>query len=128
VRRLLALVGTVEAIAWYHRIECREATTGEIMKFFTGRASHGGRATKKLRTIEMCRCYGWDVGADDDAADALALWAMAEAIVNPTAASRRGDGVLFLPRNERAPEVATPGAQRNHKRRGPSSYGQPVFI
>lgn len=98
LRRLLGLTGIVEATAYELGIECREATAGEITKFFTGRMRHGGRDAKKAATITMCRAYGWDVADNDDAADALALWCMAEAQLDPRAAMRRGDGPLFLKR------------------------------
>ncbi len=97
IRRLVGLVALVECCASELRIECLEATTGEISKFFTGRFRHGGREAKKAATVEMCRLYGWNVGNDDNAADALALWAMAEAKIDPVAGMRRGGGKLFLP-------------------------------
>jgi hypothetical protein len=97
LRRLLWFTGEIEEVAAELSIECREATTSEIAKFFTGKARWpGGRDEKKERTKEMCRAYGWDV-TNDNEADALALWAMAEAIVSPRASSARGDGMLFLP-------------------------------
>lgn len=114
LRRLLWFTGEIEEVAAELSIECREATTSEIAKFFTGKARWpGGRDEKKERTKEMCRAYGWDV-ENDNQADALALWAMAEAVVSPRAASARGDGVLFLgaavdnqvkkrPRNSKTP-------------------------
>ena len=83
LRRLLAMVGTVEAVAWELRIECREATPAEITKFFTGRARWGGREQKKAAVIAACERLGWMVGDNDNAADALALWAMAEDILCP---------------------------------------------
>jgi hypothetical protein len=127
LRRLLAMVGIVEAIAFELRIECCESRPSEITKFFTGSARHGGRDAKKAATVEMCRAYGWDVGGDDNAADALALWAMAEAKLNPRASSLRGDGRLFLPQKKEAP-AATP-APLNHNDEGSSNHGrQPSLI
>lgn len=82
LRRLLAMVGTVEAVAWELRIACREATPAEIAKFFTGRARWGGREQKKAAVIAACHRLGWMV-EDDNSADALALWAMAEDIMCP---------------------------------------------
>lgn len=96
LRRLLGLVFMVEAAAAEHRIECREATALEISQFFLG---GGGRILpreeKKAATIEMCARYGWH-GLDDNAADALSLWAMAEAQVAPALAAARGVGPLFI--------------------------------
>jgi hypothetical protein len=117
LRRLIGLTETVCAVCWELRIECREATTGEISKFFTGVFRHaGGRDAKKAATIAMCTAWGWDVEGSDDAADALALWAMAEAIVDPRAHQQRGgEGALFL-------RAATQrAAKENAPRRQPRS-------
>lgn len=130
LRRLLGLVAVLESTAWELRIECCEATTGEISKFFTGKWRHGGRDAKKAATIEMCTAYGWDVAGDDNAADALALWAMAEGNVNPQASSARGDGLLFLKssrKTERGAGTATP-APPNRNDEGSSDGRQPQFI
>lgn len=89
LRRLLGMVSAVEAACWELQIEYYEATPAEITKFFTGRARHGGRDAKKAAVIAMCRAYGWEVEDDDDAADALSLWAMCEAQINPRAAEAR---------------------------------------
>lgn len=107
LRRLMALAVTVEAVAWERRIKCREATPIEIAKFFIGT---GGlkREAKKAATIEMCRRYGFDV-SDDNSADALALWCMAEARLSPAAARDRGVGPLFL-KND-APRKRTPAGR-----------------
>ena len=88
LRRLLALAGEVEAVAWELRIRCLEATVGEISKFFLGNARQGGREAKKAATIKMCGLYGWET-VSDNAADGLALWAYAEFVVSPEIASRR---------------------------------------
>lgn len=96
VELLYSLTGEVQSVAWQLRIKCFQATTLEICKFFTGRGSHGGRDQKKAAIIARANQYGWAC-TDSDAADALALWAMAENIINPGASSRRGDGELFLP-------------------------------
>ena len=110
LRRLLALAAQVEAVAWELRIECRESTVAEITKFFTGRVNHGGRDNKKAATIAMCARYGWDT-VSDDAADALALWAMAEAKISPAHGRLRGVGPLFLPKplTKRKPGVVRAG-------------------
>jgi hypothetical protein len=96
LRRLLAIAGTIEAVAWDQRIRCLEARAPEIEKFFVGRATRGDRAAKKKNTVSMCATYGWNT-VSDDAADALALWAMAEATIAPALAQKRGAGPLFVP-------------------------------
>lgn len=101
LRRLLALAATVEAAAWEHRIPCREKTPLEISKFFIGTARLK-RVEKKLATVDMCRRYGWET-VSEDAADALALWAMAEAALDPAAARARGIGPLFVTTAKRKP-------------------------
>lgn len=110
LRRLMGLALIVETTAWELRIKSFEATTGEISKFFTGTSRHGGRDQKKAATIAMCRRYGWDVAENDDAADALALWCMAEAKEDPDAALSRGVGPLFLsPKKVSAPRSSAAG-------------------
>jgi hypothetical protein len=88
LRRLLAMNGLVEEIAFERGIKCREATVLDISRFFTGTVTHGGRANKKAATIAACRRLGWDT-VSDDAADALALWCYAEHVLAPVIASRR---------------------------------------
>lgn len=123
LRRLIGLTETIAAVCWELRIECREATVLEIARFFVGTQRFPGataderRRAKKACTIEMCGAFGWDVQGNDDAADALALWSMAECQVDPRAHSQRGgEGALFL----RA--AAQRAAQtRNAPRRQPRS-------
>jgi hypothetical protein len=102
LRRLLAIVGMVEAVAWQRQIDCIERNPSEIAKFFLGNSRQGGRDAKKAATIKMCAIYGWQT-VSDDAADALALWTMAEALTAPQLAARRGAGPLFIPTKENAP-------------------------
>jgi hypothetical protein len=107
LRRLLGIVATVEAVGWELRIPVREATTLEIARFFLG-TQRLARGAKKAATVEACRRYGWDV-SDDNQADALALWAMAECKLAPALSSRRGEGPLFT--GNRTPQAASqPGA------------------
>lgn len=106
LRRLLGMVATIEAVAWELRIPCREATTLEIARFFIG-TQRLKRDEKKLRTIEMCQRYGWDVSNDNEA-DALALWHLAEFTYSPEIAARRGSGPLFIPpKQANAPPIVT---------------------
>jgi hypothetical protein len=103
LRRLLGFAATIEATAWELRIPCYETTPLEVAKFFLGTARLK-RDEKKLRTVEMCHHYGWPV-EDDNAADALAIWAQAECAVAPEATCRRGSGPLFIPPSVEAPPV-----------------------
>lgn len=109
LRRLLGIVATIEACCWELRIRCNEVTTLEASRFFIG-TQRLKRDEKKLRTIETCRHYGWNVDNDNEA-DALAIWAMAECSVDPQATLRRGSGPLFMPKQPNAPPtVADRGA------------------
>lgn len=126
LRRLFAIAGEVEAVAWRLQIECLEATTIEICKFFTGRGSHGGPDNKKAALMARARQYGWDV-QDTDAADAVGLWAMAENIFDPVASSRRGDGDLSLPMAE--PVIITRAKRKSTRPAKPAAPVQePLFV
>lgn len=103
LRRLLGFAAVTEATAWELRIPCYETTPLEVAKFFLGSASLK-RDEKKKATIAMCHRYGWHV-EDDNAADALAIWAQAECAVAPEATRRRGSGPLFIPPQTNAPPV-----------------------
>jgi len=103
LRRLLGFAAVIEATAWELRIPCYETTPREVAKFFLGTANFK-RDAKKKATIEMCHRYGWLV-EDDNAADALAIWAQAECAVAPEATRRRGSGPLFIPPQVTAPPV-----------------------
>jgi hypothetical protein len=94
LRRLISLCGLVEMVAHQHRIECREELPTKITQSFTGHGNWAGRENKKKATIRMCEVYGWPVKNENEA-DALALWAYAEAVLYPRAAQRRGAGPLF---------------------------------
>lgn len=118
LRRLLALTGNVETTAWELQIECREATTLEVARFFIG-SQRLKRGEKKQRTIEMCERYGWAPECDN-AADALALWAMAEARLAPRVAARRGAGPLFIPPQK----TIAPGTSRGDRIRRPPDEGK----
>lgn len=134
LRRLLAMVGVVEATAFELRIPCQEETSSRFIKFFTGRGSWpGGRVAKKAETIRVCQLHGWDV-TDDNAADAIALWCFAEDLISPRSSDQRrrqradrqrqeaGEGPLF--RNENAPRDASRGAPQNPPDESESSNGK----
>jgi hypothetical protein len=101
LRRLLGIVGQIEATCAELSIECYETPTQEFTKFFTGRGRWpGGSAAKKAQTILACKRLGWlDVSADE--ADALSLFCYAESIIDPVAAARRkAKAGLELPLHE----------------------------
>lgn len=106
LRRLMGLTATVEGFCAELNIDCREATPLEIAHFFLGTSRPMNREAKKLATMEMCRQFGWAVD-NDNCADALALWAMAEAKLDPAAATRRGEGPLFIPKTNRPGVVSS---------------------
>jgi hypothetical protein len=108
LRRLMGICATVEACAWELRIPCREATPLDIARFFLN-TTKLRRVEKKAATIEMCKTYGWFLDENTDAADALALWAMAECHIAPDAARRRGSGPLFIPQATAPPVVTDQG-------------------
>ena len=54
VRRLFAMCGLVEMIAYEHNIPCREEQSNVICRHFTGNGSWGGRENKKAATQKMC--------------------------------------------------------------------------
>jgi hypothetical protein len=79
VRKLFAMCGLVEMIAYEHAIPCREEQSNVICRHFTGNGSWGGRANKKIATQRMCAVHGFP-NVTEDEADALALWFYAEAV------------------------------------------------
>jgi hypothetical protein len=94
LRRLLGIAATIEAVAWELRIPVREATALDIARFFLGTARLP-RGVKKQATIEACHRYGWDVENDNEA-DAVALFCLAEAHLAPELSAKRGCGPLFV--------------------------------
>lgn len=89
VVKLACLKGIIEKIAWQHRLPCHEVTPQQAAKFFTGHGRWGGREQKKAATIAMAKRFGWRV-QDDNEADALAIFCLAESILAPMI--RRGAG------------------------------------
>lgn len=88
IRRLYSLAGFTEAICHRRRLRCYEAAPSEITRAFLGGPAPKGRANKKAATIKMARLLGYPV-ADDDEADAVALWTFAEGIFAPQMISER---------------------------------------
>lgn len=67
-RKLLGLIAVCELVCFRSGIQCREAAIQTVRKHFCG----NGRADKEA-VQAMCAARGWAF-ADDNAADALALW------------------------------------------------------
>lgn len=99
-RILLGLPFLVETIAQARGIfKMREAGVQDVRKFFVGQARP---ANKKEAVKARCRQLGWSA-VDDNAADALGLWAFACAIEAP--GSTIMTAPLFEPQRPKAEAV-----------------------
>jgi hypothetical protein len=134
VSRLIGLPNIVEEIGETLRIPYYEATSGAATKFLTGRGTWRAkgdnyaqaRAKKKAAVVAACHRYGWNVENDDEA-DALALWALAENQVAPHLAEQRrreaadrdreqrGEGPLFPITDEQSAPQGQPRGARKPK-------------
>lgn len=100
LRRAYGLVSHITEIAERAHLDCYEYQTGEVTKFFTGRARYPGkdyaarRKAKKAATVAACAARGWKATADS--ADALAILMFAESKLYPDA-SRQRRMVLKIP-------------------------------
>lgn len=92
VRRLFGFAGITEATCVERHIRCYEARPSEIIHHFIGGRVPKKREEKKAAAVAMCKRLGFDV-ADDDEADAVALWCYAESIFEPKMISRRRGAV-----------------------------------
>jgi Holliday junction resolvasome RuvABC endonuclease subunit len=131
VRRLHSYAGMIEAVCWRLKIKVYEARPSEICRHFTGRGSWGGREKKKAATVRTCLAFGWDVAGAVDAADALSLWAYAEAVLDPIAAAQRRARLgLELALHPDSDDAARGGLTRrrlagpNHRRKGIAANGR----
>lgn len=98
--RLIAMGERIDEICWSLGIECREANAVEVAKFLLGQTKvPGGRNAKKAATIAAVRQLGF-AAEDDNSADAIALWLLAEATYAPEASMRRGVGPLLVGKAE----------------------------
>jgi len=93
-RRLMSLAGLTELAAHLLKLDIWEASTLPVTKFFcgaarfkTGRGPAADREAKKAAVIAECHRRGWNA-QDDDMADALALFAYAEAKIFSIARDR----------------------------------------
>ena len=87
-RKLMGLAFLTELVAYRWGIECREVHLQQVKKFMTG----NGRADKAAM-IAAARGHGWLVN-DDNAADALGVWALAVHTLQPGCAGRFALGSL----------------------------------
>ncbi len=76
-RRLLGMAAITEKVASQMRIKVFEANNATVRKHFCGKGSAPRKDLKRLVQIE-CDRRGW-IYADDNEADALALWDYAKA-------------------------------------------------
>jgi hypothetical protein len=130
IRRLFAFAGFTEAVCVERRVRCYEARPSEITRAFLGGPAPRQRAEKKAATVKMARLLGYAV-ADDDEADAVALWCFAESVFAPAMISRRratvGLELALHPPNEDARQARSAGrqgSQVSHKKSGGSSNGR----
>ncbi len=72
IRILIGLCAVAEEIAYARKLDVREATVSDVRRHFIGTARIK-RPEAKSATIAACHRLGWKP-ADDNAADALALW------------------------------------------------------
>lgn len=83
--RLAGLHGVVRGVAHLRGVyQIAEYSVGDVRQHFIGERSLK-REQAKRRTVIVCRQLGWQV-ADDNAADALALWSFAAALIDPAQA------------------------------------------
>lgn len=77
IRMLFGLVAIVEEVAENLGIACYETHNQTIKKYLTGT----GRADKAMM-LAACARLGWDVGGDDNCADAAAGWALLKSLLD----------------------------------------------
>ncbi len=84
---LYGLPAVIGAVAYLHGIyDIRKADTRDVRLHFLGQ--NPKRAKAKMLVMQQCRLYGWDV-ADDNEADALAIWSYMGAILTADMFRRR---------------------------------------
>jgi crossover junction endodeoxyribonuclease RuvC len=86
INRLIGLRAIARMVAYEAALPYEGFTPARIAKHFTGFARFdGGRTEKKRRVIDIAKLYGYEVGSDDDMADAIAVWHLGCATVAPYA-------------------------------------------
>lgn len=82
-RILSGLCFLAEAVAHCRGIyDVREASSSAVRSYFVG-SVHCTREQAKSWTITRCKSLGWLESADDDAADACALWSYQCSLIDP---------------------------------------------
>jgi crossover junction endodeoxyribonuclease RuvC len=81
IRVLIGLCAVVEEFGHAGGYDVREAKVSEVREHFLGSGRHKRKEAKSL-TIAACNRLGW-VPADDNAADALALWHYQASVLDP---------------------------------------------
>jgi hypothetical protein len=85
---LVGLVAIVEAVAYVRGIyKINEHTVSQVRSHFID-MNACAREEAKLYTIRKCRSLGWLEAADDDAADACALWSFQCSLIDARQALR----------------------------------------
>lgn len=93
VQRLYALRGFTAAMCEKHGARLVWVPAVTITKFFTA-FGKWPKGEKKAATIRVCQMYGFSP-AQNDEADALAIWLYGEHAISPTLASGRSMGTLY---------------------------------
>jgi hypothetical protein len=81
---LAGLRGVVFSVVDRLGVELGEANVGDVRQHFISDRM-AGRERAKRETVQRCRALGWQP-ADDNAADALAVWSYACALIDPVQA------------------------------------------
>lgn len=88
IRRLIGLAAVTEELLFtLGKYDVREARVSDVRSHFIGSNRHKRDEAKAL-TIKRCKMLGWEP-ADDNAADALALWDYQTAILRKQSLARR---------------------------------------
>jgi hypothetical protein len=83
-RTLSGLCFLAHTIAFCRGVfDVREASTPAVRQHFIG--ANCVRQEAKFHTVRKCRALGWLETADDDAADACALWSFQCSMIDPIA-------------------------------------------
>jgi hypothetical protein len=86
IRVLIGLVAVAEGVCNRMGVPVKEVTVGDVRQHFIG-TRRLKSAEAKRAVIKQCRMLGYDP-SDDNAADALAGWHYATAILDPRTAHR----------------------------------------
>lgn len=96
---LIGLAAVTQLVCYKRGVPCQAYNNQSIKKAFTGRGN-----AKKRETIARCLALGWEVGADDNRADAAAGWAVmkmeaiagfADHLASIAAVERKGQRALL---------------------------------